>query len=99
LAALQDILNASQRAFNNASEGRVMAVLFDRAGRKPGQLVGRSPYMQPVHAMAPDSLMGCITDVAITETHANSLGGELVGETKGAEGQSGARETQRRISA
>ena len=99
LAALQDILNASQRAFNKASEGRVMTVLFDRAGRKPGQLVGRSPYMQPVHAMAPDSLMGWVADVAITEAHANSLGGELVGGTAGAANQSAAGEIQRRISA
>jgi tRNA-2-methylthio-N6-dimethylallyladenosine synthase len=77
LAALQDVLSASQRAFNAACDGRVMAVLFDRAGRKDGQLVGRSPYMQPVHAMAPEGLMGRIADILITETNVNSLGGEI----------------------
>ena len=93
LAALQDVLNASQRAFNEGCDGRIMAVLFDRSGRKDGQLVGRSPYMQPVHVMAPESLMGHVTDVIITETNANSLGGELAGDIDGAD------ISQRRISA
>jgi tRNA-2-methylthio-N6-dimethylallyladenosine synthase len=93
LAALQNVLNASQRAFNDACNGRVMAVLFDRAGRKDGQLVGRSPYMPPVHVMAPASLMGHVSDVVITETNANSLGGELAGDADGTE------ISQRRISA
>ncbi|MBT6859666.1 MAG: MiaB/RimO family radical SAM methylthiotransferase, partial [Rhodospirillaceae bacterium] len=91
LAALQDVLNASQREFNEGCDGRVMAVLFDRAGRKDGQLVGRSPYMQPVHVMAPESLMGQVTDVVITETNANSLGGELAATSTGT--------SQRKISA
>jgi tRNA-2-methylthio-N6-dimethylallyladenosine synthase len=93
LAALQDVLAASQRAFNEGCDGRVMAVLFDRAGRKGGQLVGRSPYMQPVHVMAPASLMGHVTDIVITEAGANSLGGEL------AAGADGTEINQRRISA
>jgi len=78
LHALQEVLEASQRAFNRACVGRVMPVLFDRPGRHPGQLVGRSPYMQPVHAEAPAHAMGAVLDVRIAATYPNSLGGALV---------------------
>ena len=49
LARLQDLLDAQQRRFNEASLGRCDSVLLERRGRKPGQLVGRNPYMQAVH--------------------------------------------------
>ena len=53
-ARLQRVLERSstnsQTAFNSGCVGRVMPVLFERPGRRPGQLVGRSPYMQAVHA-------------------------------------------------
>lgn len=49
LAALQDLLNAQQRRFNAASVGRRLDVLLERRGKQPGQMVGRSPYMQAVH--------------------------------------------------
>ena len=75
LAALQELLKTQQKAFNLACVGRVLAVLFERAGRHPGQLVGRSPYMQAVHALAPDSAVGTIVDVQISQCHANSLAG------------------------
>ncbi|MAF50218.1 MAG: tRNA (N6-isopentenyl adenosine(37)-C2)-methylthiotransferase MiaB [Rhodospirillales bacterium] len=94
LQALQDVLNASQSEFNRACEGRIMPVLFDRAGRKAGQLVGRSPYMQPVHVMAPEGLMGTIAEVEITEAHANSLGGNLASPKMDNDG-----DNNRRISA
>jgi tRNA-2-methylthio-N6-dimethylallyladenosine synthase len=74
---LQAILNTQQLAFNRASVGRVLSVLFERAGRHPGQLVGRSPYMQAVHATAPRSAEGKIIDVRISELHANSLAGVM----------------------
>ena len=74
---LQAILNTQQLAFNRASVGRVLSVLFERAGRYPGQLVGRSPYMQAVHATAPRSAEGKIIDVRISELHANSLAGVM----------------------
>jgi tRNA-2-methylthio-N6-dimethylallyladenosine synthase len=78
LQALLQVLEASQRAFNQACVGRVMPVLFDRPGRHPGQLVGRSPYMQPVHAEAPAHAMGAVLDVRIAATYPNSLGGALL---------------------
>ena len=77
LDALQERLNAQQRDFNAACAGRVMPVLFDRAGRRDGQMVGRSPYMQPVHVEGGDSLLGHLADVRILAGHANSLAGEL----------------------
>ena len=79
LAALQDALNARQIAFNKSCEGRVMPVLFDREGKRPGQLIGRSPYMQSVYAQAPDALRGGIADVRIEAGYANSLAGSLAG--------------------
>ena len=55
-----------------------MDVLFERPGRYPGQLVGRSPYLQPVQVTAPSSLLGTIAPVAVTEVSSNSLFGVLV---------------------
>jgi tRNA-2-methylthio-N6-dimethylallyladenosine synthase len=53
-------------------------VLFERAGRKHGQVVGRSPYLQPVHIDAPESLIGEIRPVAIDTASRGSLTGALV---------------------
>ena len=75
LAELQALLDRQQLAFNLACQGRVMAVLFERRGRRPGQLVGRSPYMQPVHASLTDDFLGTITEMRITDGFANSLHG------------------------
>jgi tRNA-2-methylthio-N6-dimethylallyladenosine synthase len=77
LASLQSLLDEQQTAFNRASEGRTMAVLLERSGRRPGQLVGRSPYMQAVHVTAPAHLQGRIVPVRIDRGHANSLAGTL----------------------
>jgi tRNA-2-methylthio-N6-dimethylallyladenosine synthase len=78
LASLQQLLNAQQIAFNESSIGRTMPVLLDRSGKRPGQLMGRSPYMQSVPVDAPQRLAGTVVDVRITAAHANSLAGELV---------------------
>ena len=83
LAALQQLLNAQQAAFNHACIGRTMPVLLDRPGRKPGQLVGRSPWMQAVHAAAPAGRLGSIADIAIGRATANSLAGHLAGAPAG----------------
>ena len=78
LAALQALLNEQQTAFNRGSEGQTMAVLLERAGRRPGQLVGRSPYMQAVHVAAPERLRGKVVAVRIDRGLANSLAGTLL---------------------
>jgi tRNA-2-methylthio-N6-dimethylallyladenosine synthase len=78
LAELQELLAGQQRAFNAASVGLALRVLFDKRGRHRGQLVGRSPYLQPVHAQGPDRLLGAVVEVTIVRAEPNSLGGEIV---------------------
>ncbi len=80
LVILQDALKEQQLAFNKSCIGRVMPVLLDRPGRNAGQMVGRSPYMQPVHVTAPDNLFGSIIDLRIEDANTNSLAGVLPGE-------------------
>ena len=81
LARLQDLLNDQQSAFNRRTVGQAVPVLFDRPGRKPRQVAGRTPAMQAVHLACsePASLLGEIRDVIVTEAHANSLTGVLAG--------------------
>jgi tRNA-2-methylthio-N6-dimethylallyladenosine synthase len=77
LAALQAVLDEQQKAFNAACVGARMAVLFEGRGRHAGQLVGRSPYLQPVHITAPDRLLGEIVDVDVEAARPNSLSARL----------------------
>ena len=77
LQTLQHAIDAAQAKFNRGSLGRTLDVLFERKGRHAGQLVGRSPYLQPVQATAPESLIGEIAAVTITEIASNSLFGTL----------------------
>jgi tRNA-2-methylthio-N6-dimethylallyladenosine synthase len=77
LAALQSLLRAQQEAFNRSCDGRVMSVLFEKEGRKRGQAVGRSAWLQPVHVDGADDLIGTIADVRICAVLPNSLKGEL----------------------
>ncbi len=83
LAELQAELNAQQLNFNAAMAGRTVPVLFDRMGRKPGQIVGRSPWLQATHVPVPaaqaDALFGQIRDVTIERGAPNGLVGALVG--------------------
>jgi tRNA-2-methylthio-N6-dimethylallyladenosine synthase len=80
LAELQSLLEAQQLAFNRACEGRRLEVLLERPGRQPGQLVGRSPYMQAVHLQAPPELTGQVVNVTIERGLANSLAARLTEE-------------------
>ncbi|MBM3527907.1 MAG: tRNA (N6-isopentenyl adenosine(37)-C2)-methylthiotransferase MiaB [Alphaproteobacteria bacterium] len=73
LQILQREIDRCQAAFNARCEGRTFDVLFDRIGRHPGQIVGRSPYLQPVQVMAPPSLIGEVAPVTVTEIGSNSL--------------------------
>jgi tRNA-2-methylthio-N6-dimethylallyladenosine synthase len=75
LHRLQELLDRQQTWFNSACVGKVVPVLFERPGRHPGQLVGRSPYLQAVHATTDSSVLGRIVDVAIVGTRPNSLSG------------------------
>ena len=77
LARLQALLNQQQRDFNAQQIDRVLPVLFEKKGRQAGQMTGRSPYLQPVHVIAPEEVIGRILPVRITAAHANSLSGSL----------------------
>jgi len=81
LARLQALLDEQQAAFNARQAGRILPVLFEKTGRHDGQLIGRSPYLQAVHATAPDRLIGEIVPVRIESSARNSLAGVLELET------------------
>jgi tRNA-2-methylthio-N6-dimethylallyladenosine synthase len=80
LAALQALLREQQRRFNDGCLGLTLPVLFTGAGRHPGQVAGRSPFLQPVHVTGPSELIGKEIPVQIAAAHPNSLAGTLVEE-------------------
>jgi tRNA-2-methylthio-N6-dimethylallyladenosine synthase len=77
LAAVQALLAEQQARFNAATVGRTVDVLFEKEGRHRGQLTGRSPWLQAVHATAPADLLGRVVKVRIERTATNSLAGVL----------------------
>ena len=77
LQTLLALLRDQQAAFNLASEGLVLSVLFTGAGRRPGQLSGRTPYLQPVHVNGVESFIGLECPVTIVRGHPTSLLGTL----------------------
>jgi tRNA-2-methylthio-N6-dimethylallyladenosine synthase len=77
LGRLQALLDAQRREFNAATVGRTIEVLFERPGRHPGQIAGRSPYLQAVHADGPAELIGRVWPVEITALGPNSLFGRI----------------------
>jgi len=78
LAALQSLLGQQARTFNACKIGRIVPVLFAEPGRKAGQLIGKTPWLQSVHGEGNARLIGRIVDVHLTAAHANSLAGEIV---------------------
>ncbi len=77
LARLQTLLESQRQAFNAAQIGAELPVLFEKPGRKEGQLIGRSPYLQSVHVRAPKSFLGKIVKVKIEDVTPNALAGAL----------------------
>ncbi|MBK5925883.1 tRNA (N6-isopentenyl adenosine(37)-C2)-methylthiotransferase MiaB [Rhodobaculum claviforme] len=80
LQRLQALLRTQEQAAQAAMVGREVTVLFEKPGRLPGQMVGKSEYLHAVHAMAPGVTPGTLCRVRITESAAHSLGGEVVAE-------------------
>ncbi len=78
LARLQELIESQLAAFNKAMVGRTVDVLFERATRIPGQMVGRTPYLQPVHVMADPGIAGQVLPVAIDRHERYSLFGDIV---------------------
>jgi tRNA-2-methylthio-N6-dimethylallyladenosine synthase len=82
LAALQSLLEAQQQRFNAACVGREFALLLERPGRHPGQLVGRSPYLQAVHVATAQrgAEIGDIVPVHIDSVGGHSLAAHIMGQ-------------------
>ena len=79
LGRLQELIDSQQSAFNKAMIGKTVDVLFERAARNPGQIVGRTAYLQPAHVMASPDIIGKVLPVAIDSLERYSLLGELAG--------------------
>jgi tRNA-2-methylthio-N6-dimethylallyladenosine synthase len=77
LHRLQAAIDRNATSFNSRCVGHTFDVLFEKEGRYPGQIVGRSPYLQPVQVMAAKALIGRVAAVTITEVSSNSLFGVL----------------------
>ncbi|HEX2939920.1 MAG TPA: tRNA (N6-isopentenyl adenosine(37)-C2)-methylthiotransferase MiaB [Rhodopila sp.] len=82
LQALQTLLRDQQARFGASCVGLDMPVLFTGTGRHPGQIVGRSPFLQPVHVSAGTNLIGTESMVRIVAAHPNSLAGTLLQERR-----------------
>lgn len=74
LQRLQAALNRDQAAFNAATLGRTCSVLIERQGKLPGQMLGKSPWLQSVHLMT-DAKIGDLVEVEIVRADPNSLAG------------------------
>jgi tRNA-2-methylthio-N6-dimethylallyladenosine synthase len=77
LVRLQELIDSQQSAFNAAAIGSTVDVLFERAARNPGQIVGRTAYLQPAHVMASPDIIGQVYPVRIESLERYSLLGEL----------------------
>lgn len=77
LQRLQHLLASQTSRFNEGCVGLTIPVLFERLGRHAGQIVGRSPYLQPVHATGARDLLGRIIPVEISGAGPNSLLGVI----------------------
>ncbi|TNC48962.1 tRNA (N6-isopentenyl adenosine(37)-C2)-methylthiotransferase MiaB [Rubellimicrobium rubrum] len=77
LLRLQALITRQQRETQKAMVGRILPVLFEKPGRMPGQMTGKSGHLMAVAVTAPDDLRGQIRPVRVTAALTNSLGGEL----------------------
>ncbi len=78
LESLQQLLNAQQFAFNKFTEGQIVDVLVERNGRRPGQLAGRSPYMQTVNFYGDITQIGQVLPCKLSVAHNKSMKGEIM---------------------
>jgi tRNA-2-methylthio-N6-dimethylallyladenosine synthase len=79
LSRLQALLEVEHAKFNAGCVGKTVPVLFEKAGRQDGQIVGRSPYLQFVSVPGTSSLVGQIHSVAISASSSYALAGTLAG--------------------
>ncbi len=77
LQRLQALLTRDQRRFQDAQVGKIMDVLLEKPGRKPGQMIGKSPYLHATHMDAPADSVGKIVTARIVTSMTNSLTAEI----------------------
>lgn len=77
LARLHALLGTQQKDFNQACLGRDMAILLEKPGRHPGQLIGRSPYLQSVYIDARGYSIGDMVNVTIDGVGSNALSAHI----------------------
>ena len=77
LAALQSLLGRQPRDFNASKVGTIVPVLFAEAGRKPGQVLGKSPWLQSVYVEGDADMIGRLVNVRLLAAYALSLAGEV----------------------
>jgi tRNA-2-methylthio-N6-dimethylallyladenosine synthase len=80
LVRLQELIDSQQSAFNTAAIGKTVDVLFERTARNPGQIVGRTAYLQPAHVMASKDIIGRVLPVTVDSLERYSLLGRLASE-------------------
>jgi tRNA-2-methylthio-N6-dimethylallyladenosine synthase len=78
LERLQSLLNEQEAHYLRATVGVAFDILLEKTGRNDGQLIGRSPYLQPVHVVARGYAIGDLARVRVTNVMAHSLGADLV---------------------
>ncbi|WP_414472537.1 tRNA (N6-isopentenyl adenosine(37)-C2)-methylthiotransferase MiaB [Microvirga sp. M2] len=78
LSRLQNLLETQRQAFNRGTVGQTLDVLLEKPGRHPGQMAGKSPYLQAVQFETDSHRIGDIVTVRITQAGSNSLFGEVV---------------------
>ncbi|GAA4013949.1 tRNA (N6-isopentenyl adenosine(37)-C2)-methylthiotransferase MiaB [Sphingomonas swuensis] len=81
LQRLQALVAEQSRAFNLSKVGAETRILIDRVGRKPGQMIGKSPWLQSVFVDS-DARIGEMVDVRLTAALPNSLAGEVVTDSQ-----------------
>jgi len=77
LVRLQELIDSQQSAFNVAAIGNTVEVLFERAARNPGQIVGRTAYLQPAHVIASPDIIGQVLPVKVESLERYSLLGQI----------------------
>jgi tRNA-2-methylthio-N6-dimethylallyladenosine synthase len=77
LAELQNLITEQYFEFNKSTVGQTLPVLFERRGKKEGQLQGRTPFYQAINVPANERLLGEFVDVTVTSATANALVGEV----------------------
>jgi tRNA-2-methylthio-N6-dimethylallyladenosine synthase len=78
LTALNSLISSQMRDFGHSVVGRTLDVLIEKPGRQPGQIGGRSPYLQAVHMAGSEDLIGTVQPVMITSARNNSIEGKIV---------------------